>query len=515
MDMDKYPLVSICIAFCLGILVAACLKIPFFVFWLLTFLFLIFSIIFIKQNIKFNIFILCATLFLGAALLRNSQVLPNYHIAKFTPYKGKSVCLTGVIDNDPVYKKRSISFTLKAEELKIDKTWQKTCGKVLVRVFKKNTFSYGDKLLLEGKLYQPFSFSREFNYKDYLKHQGIYSILSVKKDSVVKQLGRNVSNPLKAFAFRIRHRMNDVIIKNLSSFSAGILNALILGERQNLSPHVRDALVKSGSVHIIAISGLHLGIVAFIALVVLKIIRIPMKPRYILTILLLIIYCILTGARAPVVRATIMAVILLFGYFLERDVNIYNSLSLAALIILAVNPWQLFEVSFQLSFLSVIFIVWLTPKIKSVFPARLYKVTWMRFLILTFSVSTAAWFGLLPLIVYYFKIITPISVLANMVIVPYIFIIIASGFTLALVGVLIPPLAFIFAASSELFITILFKINSLFIAIPGAYFKLPRLSVAYVLLYYALFLTIFNFSKLSFMINYVKGNLVQGGDEKR
>jgi competence protein ComEC len=493
----KCPLVGLCIAFCLGIISAASFKIPFLILYLLIFLSLISSIIFLKQNTKFNILILCVSFFLGATVLKNSQILSNCHIAKLIPYKSDSVFLIGAIDNDPIYQGEKVSFILKAEKLRINESWLKTCGKVLVKVLKKNNFAYGDRLFLLGKLYRPFSFSKgEFNYRNYLRHQGIYLILSVKKDSIVKQLDKNVGNPLKSFAFRIRHKMREVIVKNLSPFSAGILNAIILGERQNLSAHTRDVLVYSGTVHIIAISGLHLGIAAFIILLILKIIKIPRKPRYILTILLLIFYCLLTGANTPVMRATIMATMLLLGYFLEREGNIYNSLSLAALIILTVNPWQLFEVSFQLSFLSVVSIVWLSPKIKSIFPEKLNKIPWMRFLISVFSVSFAAWLGLLPLIAYYFGILSPITILANMIIVPYMTIIVASGFSLALIGVLILSLSPIFAASNELFISILFKINSFLIAIPGAYFKLPEIPFIYVSLYYTLLISIFNFSKI-------------------
>jgi competence protein ComEC len=224
--------------------------------------------------------------------------------------------------------------------------------------------------------------------------------------------------------------------------------------------------------------------------------------------LLLIVYCILTGANTPVMRATIMVAMLLFSYFLEREVNIYNSLSLAALIILTVNPWQLFEVSFQLSFLSVISIVWLSPKIKSIFPEKLNKIPWMRLLTSVFSVSFAAWLGLLPLIAYYFGILSPITILANMIIVPYMTIIVASGFSLALIGMLFSPLAPIFAASSELFIIILFRINSLLIGIPGAYFKLPTIPFVYILLYYIplISMSMFNFSKIPIITRIIGRN---------
>ncbi len=194
-----------------------------------------------------------------------------------------------------------------------------------------------------------------------------------------------------------------------------------------------------------------------------------------------------------------MAAIFFLAYFLEREVSIYNSLSLAALIILAVNPWQLFEISFQLSFLSVVSIVWLSPKIKSVFPEKLDKIPWLRFLILTFSVSSAAWIGLLPLIAYYFKTFTTITVLANMIIVPYSAVITTTGFSFALVGILIPPLAPIFAATNELLILILFKIHHSLVGLPGAYFKLPQIPLVYVLLYYTLLILVFAFSHFIFL----------------
>lgn len=500
----KYPLTDFCVTFCLGIVVAPYLRIGFLIFYLLTFFFIILSVIFIKKNTPFIIFILCAFFFLGITLLKNSQTLPKSHIANMTSYQSKSICLVGVVDSDPIYNDRNVSFVLKSEKLKIDATWSNTIGKVLAKVFKNGEFSYGDRLLLEGKLYRPFSFSSEFNYRDYLRRQGIYSIVSVKKDNEAKKLGRNIGNPLKSFSFRIKYKVRDMFNKNLSSLSAAVFNAIILGERQNLPVYLNDALVKSGTVHIIAISGLNVGIVSFITLLILKIIRIPRRIRYLFIILFLIIYCILTGAKAPVLRATVMAIILLFGYFLEREVNIYNSLSVAALIILVVNPWQLFEVSFQLSFLSLIFIVWLTPKVKSLFSIRLQKITWLYFLILTFSVSAAAWIGILPLIAYYFKIVTPIALVANMFIVPYMTIITASAFVLAFFGILIPSLASIIAASNEFFILVLFKVNSLFISIPGAYFMLPRISFGCVLFYYVMLILIFNFSRISFMINYVR-----------
>jgi len=348
----------------------------------------------------------------------------------------------------------------------------------------KGDFLYGDRFLFSGKLYRPFSFSKDFDYRVYLSRQGIHAILSLKKGSLCKRLSQGAGDPIKAFSFYLKHKMRGVIIRNLSPFCAGVLNAFILGDRQDLPPQTMNVMVCLGVVHIIAISGFNVGIVAFIILLVLKIARVPKHPRYLLAILLLVLHCLLTGANAPVVRATVMAVILLLGYLFEREVHIYNSLALAAMIILIFNPYQLFGISFQLSFLSVICIVYLTPKIEKLFPARWLGIPWLHFLVLTFSVSLAAWAGLLPLIAYYFKIITPIAVLANMAAVPLATMIIIAGFSLILIGGLLPSLAPILGASNEFLILLFFKINYLFIVIPGAYFKLPQIPIFAVLLYY-------------------------------
>ncbi len=495
----RRPLAALTVSYCLGIILANLITVDFRIIMAAGVIVLSAATLLRRENYLFLTLLLFLALVLGTLSLKNSCLLPKCHIAKLIPYKAEPVSVVGVIDNDPIYQDRNVSFILKTEKVGIGDFWQKACGKILVRVFKKEAFFYGDRLFLRGNLYRPFSFSKGFDYRNYLKHQNIYLILSLGKDSgMVKHLEKNAGNPALSFSFKIKHRFREVIIKNLSPFSASIMNALILGDRQDLSRYLLDILMNLGTIHIIAISGFNVGIVAFIILLILKIIKIPRKPRYILAILLLIVYCILTGASPPVARATVMATVFLCAYFFEREVNIYNSLSVATLIILAVNPWQIFEISFQLSFLSVVSIVWLSPKIKSLFPEKLDKIPWPRFLILTFSVSSAAWIGLLPLIAYYFKTFTTITVLANMIIVPYSALITASGFTFALIGILIPSLAPILAATNELFILILFKIHYFLVGIPGAYFKLPNISFVYVLLYYILLVSIFNFPKFYF-----------------
>lgn len=487
----KHILVFLCISFVCGIFFAASIAVAFWVLAALAFVFLSASAAFFLKRLLFLIFIVCAMFFVGAALLRNAETLPREHIAKRISFQKDNVNLVGVIASDPSVQERNTSFILKAEQLKYGNIAKPVCGKVLVKVYKKGKFVYGERISFIGKIYRPFSFSKDFDYRQYLKQQGIYSILSISKIGTWEKFEARAGNPIAAFSFHIKHKIRNVFEKNLSPFAAGVLSAFILGDRQNLPRYIINIMVHLGVVHIIAISGFNVGVVTFLMLIVLKVFRVPRRARFFLTIFLLIIHCFLTGANPPVVRATVMAVILLLGYALEREANIYNSLSLAAFLILFFNPWQLLGISFQLSFLSVFFIVWLTPKIERLFPKKWLVISWTRFLILTFAVSLAAWLGLMPLIAHYFKIVTPLTVLANMIIVPYATIIIVSGLSLAVLGAFAPWLAPVLGASNEVLIFLFFKINYLLAGIPGAYFNLPQIPLGAVLVYYAVLAFLF------------------------
>jgi len=417
---------------------------------------------------KDNWLIFALIFLLGTLCIKNANTLASGHFSEIFDGGGE-VSLGGVIVSDPVYKYKRATFILDSEALKHDNKWHPVSGKVLVKGRAGDKFYYGAKVLLTGRITPTRYLWKGFGRS--LKNKQIYAILYLKKNSFIRVLDKNRGNLIMHFALSSKAKIERVISNNLSYFSSAILNAIILGDRVGLPQYIKDYLVKAGTVHVISISGLHLAIVSFIVLLFFKILRIPRDLRYILTVLFIIIYSLLTGARVPGIRAAIMVSIYLFGLLFRRESNIYNSLSLAALIILAINPSQLFELSFQLSFLSVLSIVWISPKIKG---PKL------------FSVSFASWLGILPLIAYYFRIISPVAILANMIIVPYMVIIVALGFLLILVGIIFPQIAFIFATTCEIALLILVKINAFLAGLPLAYFMLPQIHLSLVFIYYTL-----------------------------
>jgi competence protein ComEC len=251
------------------------------------------------------------------------------------------------------------------------------------------------------------------------------------------------------------------------------MDAMVLGEKRNIPWFVNNAMMKTGTVHILVVSGFNVGIVSFIIILFLKLIRVPRRIRFVIAIPCLVIYCLMTGASTPVVRATVMAIVFMLGFLLKREPDIYNSLSVACLFILIFNPRQLFDIGFQLSFTSVFAIVSIYPRLKSYLGIESLKIKYLRLLIDGCLVSFSAWLGTMGFIAYYFKIFSPITVLANLLIVPLATLITLCGFSLVFMSLIFPALASSFASASELLVALLIKINAFLARFPAAYFSLP------------------------------------------
>ncbi|MEE8360308.1 MAG: ComEC/Rec2 family competence protein [Candidatus Omnitrophota bacterium] len=476
--MKDAPLSWLAAAFIVGIWIAKYTALTFLVSATGSFLALT-GTLFLLKNRKLSIVcMLLATVLLGGAALKDSQALPPHHISNFTPYKAKRVSIEGLVESDPTNTKSSCAFILRAKSLIMEEKEYETLGRLLVRSFGKESFSYGDRVYLEGNLYRipSYRISSNFNYRAYMESKGIYSILSISKNSHTRVLENGRGSPLKTLAYRLRREVKEMIADNMSPFSASMLSAIILGTRENMPDPLRQIMVRSGTIHIIAISGLHVGLVSLIILMILKFFGTPRKTSYIITFCMLVFYCILTGARTPVVRVTLMATIIFTGLIINRKASIYNALGAAALVILVINPTQIFDLSFQLSFVSVISILALSPKIKNYLFKNADPGPVKRTLGALFSTSFAAWAGLLPLTVYYFKIVTPIAVLANMIVVPYMALVVGGALLAITVGYIIPSAAPIFFATCELSVVFLIKMIELFVSLPGSHFYISQIT---------------------------------------
>lgn len=464
------PLVVLAIAFCLGIAVAYLIKFSFALICILILIFLIFAFSLRKKEVIFKVVLLITAFLLGALSLKNTFILPANHISNYIFKSDSPYLVKGVINSEPQFKDKRLTFILRVEEIHIAKANRKCSGNIIVYIRSRAPLFYGQELLLYGNIYRPFSKNTpgRTNYRSYLYNRGIFFKMNVKNNSCIIRLKKNRGLFVKRLALWLKNKMEDAIFKHTSPTTASVLDAMILGEKKNIPWFISQGMMKSGTIHILVVSGFNVGIVAFIINLFLRLIRLPRKVRFYIAIPCLLIYCLMTGASTPVIRATVMAIFFIAGFLLRRESDIYNSLCIAAIFILAFNPRQLFDIGFQLSFASVVSIVYLYPKMKSFLRIDLLKNKFIKLPVDSCLVSLAAWIGTFGLVAFYFKIFSPVTVLANIIIVPLATLMTLCGFSL----IMMPPLAQFLAPACEIAVLLLLKANAFLIQLPAAYFYL-------------------------------------------
>ena len=496
-------------SYSLGIILSQFVRLPLGYFYLFIFVLLILGVGLSKRIFLSTAFLLLAIAGLGIVTTRSREYVPDDdigHVARY--YRKKPIKIEGIIASD-IQKRKAVqgtktTFTLDIVQVQAKWGWQKRQGKVLVNVFGAADFVYGDHIVLEGRLHRPYNFSseRNFSYRDYLARRDIRFILSVKKDAAVQILGRDKGNYFKALSLRLRARLKNILSENLSENEAGIMKAVLLGDRSGISKPIRALFVQTGTAHILAISGLHMGIVTALFLVFAKIIPIGRRWQLTAVIFLVVSYAFLTGGRPSVVRAAVMTSVFLASFIVEKEFDMLNTLCLAGVIILLFNPFNLFDVGFQLSFSCVLAIIYADLSMKKIglrrswgkgekFKARPFD-RWGYHVLQSLYLSLVIWTSVAGLVVYYFGIITPITVFANIIVIPLISIIVALGFGLLSVGIMLPAWAFMFALCLKVALNIMVGLIFLCDKVPFAYIYIREISIWCIMAYYAvMFLIVF------------------------
>lgn len=491
-SLAQRPLAGVVMFFCAGILVDKFIALSFTAYVSLGALVLLLAAIFFRRKTLCGFLILLSFLCLGAVFSRNFQYAPPDDIVRVAKYyRGRPVLLEGIVVSDiqtrKVFRTTKTSLELRVTRLKTKWGWKKKTGKILVNVFRDVPVNYGDHIRIEGKLHRPFRMlpDSKFSYAQYLKARKINLILSAKKSSPFEVLKSGGGWSLKALSIGLKNRFKEIFDEHLSKSEAGLMQALIIGDRYDIPQNIMILFVQTGTAHILAISGFNVGIIAFLVLLFFRILPVGRKIQLVLTIIVLIFYAVLTGLRPPVVRATIMAVVFLSSFLVEREPDVINSLSFAALLILLFNPLYLFDVGFQLSFISVLFMVIFYQRILSVLlrgPEFLQKQPFL-FCMQSLAVSLAAWVGVAGLIALYFGIVTPVTILANLAVIPLISLVTILGVGM-LAGSWIPGCAMVFAVCLKVLLNLTVFCIYLFSFVPGSYFYLPSISVWAVVGYY-------------------------------
>ena len=282
----------------------------------------------------------------------------------------------------------------------------KVKGKILLNIQKdstNNAFNVDDKIYIThgfDSINAPLN-PYQFNYKHYLENQQIHHQISIKNKEYL--LLKNNNQSIKGLAFLIRKQINNALIKfNFKGDELSIINALLLGQRQEISKEILQNYQNAGAVHILAVSGLHVGIILLILTFLLS----PLDKlkhgtfsKLIIIIFLLWVFAFIAGLSASIVRAVTMFTAIAISLTVKQSISTYKALIISIFVLLLFNPFYIFNVGFQLSYLAVFFIVWTQPLLYKLWKTN---VKLFDYCLQLLTVSVAAQVGVLPLSLYYF-----------------------------------------------------------------------------------------------------------------
>ncbi|APY10214.1 competence protein [Seonamhaeicola sp. S2-3] len=307
----------------------------------------------------------------------------------------------------------------------------KTKGKTLLNIEKDSLFPeikvddiYITKTNFKN-LIHPLN-PNQFDYKNYLEKKYIYHQLFIKNQSLLKVSSK--THTIFGIANNLREFINTKLKPyNFKPNELAIINALFLGQRQDISKAVYSSYTNAGAIHILAVSGLHVGIILLILNFVFKPIERIKNGYFIKTVIIVSIlwsFAVIAGLSASVTRAVTMFSIVAIAMNLKRPTNVYNTLAISMLIILLFKPLFIFDVGFQLSYLAVFAIVSIDPLLYNLWKPK-YKIVDIYWHTLTITI--AAQFGIIPVSLYYFHQFPGLFFISNLAIIPLLGIILGFG----------------------------------------------------------------------------------------
>jgi competence protein ComEC len=480
------------ILFVIGILIGNFFDLPVSLLLSILILSLFFCLLFVLRRDQkgANVFIVFSIILAGVFRyeLLTKDFPPN-HISNFLN-SNQPVTITGKIEDEPDVREDKTFLRVQAQTLSTGRTTIATSGQIILKI-KEPTFKfdYADNVKFEGLLYEPSPRRNPgaFDYKRYLSRKGIYGVLNLSQADKVKIIKKEPGNTFfSKIVIPLRKWILEVFDKTLSGNHKALLSGFLLGETRDIPKDIYNMFRDTGTVHLLAVSGSNVWLVIAIIFGFLSLLRIPKIPVTFITLICIFIFANLVHNDPPVVRAGIMASVVLLGVLLYKEVQMINLVSFSALIILLFSPLFLFDVGFQLSFASVFAIVLLVPKLSealSKYVKKSNKRLW-RWVILPGLVSLSVEIILFPILAYYFNMVPLITVVANLFIVPLASLsVVLSCFTL-FSATFSSLLATIFSASNWLCLHSTLKLNTFFATLPIAKLTVPSPSIFAFIVYY-------------------------------
>ncbi len=448
--MQKRPLLPVATAFIIGILLAEAWTLPLFI--AIAGLALLCAVLVVTN--KYSLAILCVMAALGFIRCQQFCTIAQNDISMFA--ESETCITTGCITSDVDVRENRAIFNLRVRQVEINGEKIPASGLLLVSCYRPANRpdwqppNYGDVIVLTARIREPADSNNPgaFSWRDYLARQRIYAEARVYNSEAIAFVKTETLNPVERLALKAKQRVVESVMDNLPPDEAAVVAGIDLGTYAVLPERLLRNFTRTSTLHLLAASGFNCAVVVFVfRFILIKLLRLPRQVANLLLIAILIFYMLMVGAKPSIVRATIMASLLLIAPLVSRPADAINLLFAAALIILMINPLDAFNVSFQLSAAAVLALILVLPIINATakkwqldpssafgrakLARYLVRDTWQGF-----TATIAATLGTIPLLAHYFNQLSLVSFVVNAVVA-------AMVLPIFVVGLLLPILSWV------------------------------------------------------------------------
>lgn len=345
----------------------------------------------------------------------------------------------------------------------------------------------------------------QFNTTKYLARKNVYLAASVKSRDGIEQMNVKRTPVFLKLKNLLRDKARQALLSRPTPDEGdlGLLEALLLGDRRNVNRETYEAFRRTGLLHFISLSGMHLGILMGVVWCLCRAAGLLKPARAIICTIAIAIFLLIVPPRAPTVRAAIIGWIFCLSLLFRRRFSSLNTLSLAAIILLLIRPTQLFEAGWQLSFAAVLGIILFAGRIDAFLYEKVADNLWVQKLSMTnlffrvppalgshllkiFSVGLGAWLGGAGILLYHFYIINPLTSLFTVIVFPFVSAILTLGFAKIVLSFLLPSIALVLDVMLQAVTSCLVRIVSHISNLASGQILIGHVPVRPIVLYYAL-----------------------------
>lgn len=493
----KLPAFFSALFFILGIWTGRNLALPDELLFTLAVIFFVAGVvIYLKKLYRYGWLIVAAALLVGGIFRINLDLadLPNNDLSHFNDL-GRRVEVVGEIVREPDLRPDRTYLTVSADTLIYDRTRIPVSGLLIVKLkYSTSDYNLADYVNLRGYLSTPLSARNPgaFDYRKYLLTKKVRSYMSIKLKTDVNLIRQQSGNLLLTeIVIPLRKYMLDVFDKHLNNPQSALIGGFLIGETRFIPREIYENFRDTGTLHLLAVSGSNVALVVGTVAFLLLLIRVPLRIRYIISFLVILLFCHLSYNQPSVIRASVMISLYILGRLAYRKPNYVSIISVASLLILMFDPLMLWSVGFQLSFAAAFGLIYFIPIIYKRVPQKKGRFSMVpNFFVITFFSSLVAQAAVAPILAYNFNTIPLVGFIANLVVVPLSSLTVIGSLVLAVLG-WFQPLAGLVGMIADLLLRFTIWSVEFFASLPMIRLDLAAPDWSLIAVYYVILVLVF------------------------